>query len=59
MKLDKIEISESTSTRSLYSTRCDKCGQRISGFSESMVKYNMMIHKKQKHTYRGIEEVKK
>jgi len=49
----------STSTRKTYSTRCEKCGQRILAFSESMQRYNMKIHMMQKHNYEGIEEVKK
>jgi len=55
----KIDQSTQTTTRKTYSSRCTKCGQRLLGFSVSMLKYNMKVHLKQKHNYEGIEEVKK
>ena len=43
MKKEKI-----TSTRIIYSEKCDICNRNIKGFSESNLKYNMRLHK-EKH----------
>ncbi len=37
-----------TSTRIVYSDKCSKCKQKIKGFSESNLEYNMRLHK-EKH----------
>ena len=34
-----------TSTRTVYSEKCDVCKQEIKGFSESNLEYNMRLHK--------------
>ncbi len=41
-----------TSSRTLYSEECSICKNKIKGFSESNLKYNMRLHKekhKEKH----------
>ena len=37
-----------TSTRTVYSDKCNICKQEIKGFSESNLEYNMRLHK-EKH----------
>ncbi len=40
MKKEKI-----TSTRTVYSEQCKICKNKIKGFSESNLEYNMRLHK--------------
>ena len=43
-----MKKEEITSTRIVYSDECSVCKQKIKGFSESNLEYNMRLHK-EKH----------
>ena len=48
MKKEKI-----TSTRTVYSEECSVCKQKIKGFSESNLEYNMRLHKEKHEKVKG------
>ena len=47
-----------TSTRTVYSEECSECKQKIKGFSESSLEYNMRLHK-EKHSKNNNQAVTK
>jgi len=49
MKKKKVE-------KEVYVDECDICGLEIVGTSESQVKYNLRIHKQQKHSDKEKEK---
>lgn len=46
-----------TLERTEYSEECNLCDKIIKGLSENQVRYNMEVHKKQKHSEDKDKEV--
>lgn len=45
-----MKKTTNTFERTQYSDKCPICKKEIRGFSESQVKYNLDVHKRQKHS---------
>lgn len=46
--MKKVEITQ-TIQRTIFTHHCSICKKEIKGSSESQVRYNLKVHKKQKH----------